>query len=175
MADLAGNLFELFGKPLPDFSNLSLQHQAMALFNVLDTTDRPRIIVLDQFENLLDWQTGHALPDRPGVGEWLDAINSQPCTCRILLTSRPWPQGTREYPPTCMQEYFVQGLETSEGIELLRKLRIEASETDLRTVVERCQGHAFALTLLHPSYAIATSAWPLFSKTQYMHRSGAEM
>ncbi len=148
MADLAGNLFELFGKPLPDFGNLSLQHQAMALFNVIDTTDRPRIIVLDQFENLLDWQTGHALPDRPGVGEWLDAINSQPCTCRILLTSRPWPQGTREYPPTCMQEYFVQGLETSEGIELLRKLRIEASETDLRTVVERCQGHAFALTLL---------------------------
>jgi tetratricopeptide (TPR) repeat protein len=148
MADLAGNLFELFGKPLPDFSNLSLQHQAMALFNVLDTADRPRIIVLDQFENLLDWQTGHALPDRPGVGEWLDAINSQPCTCRILLTSRPWPQGTREYPPTCMQEYFVQGLEPTEGIELLKKLHIEASETDLRTVVERCQGHAFALTLL---------------------------
>jgi len=147
-ADLAGNLFEVFGKPLPDFTNLSLQHQAMALFNVLNTADQPRLVILDQFENLLDLQTGHALADRPGVGEWLDAINSQQCTCRILLTSRSWPQGTHEFPPTYMQEYLVKGLEIAEGTDLLRKLRIEGTETDLRTVVEHCQGHAFALTLL---------------------------
>jgi len=148
MTDLAGNLFEALGKPLPDFNNLALQNQAMTLFNALNTPGQPRLVILDQFENLLDWQTGHALADRPGVGEWLDAINSQPCTCRLLLTSRPWPLGTREYPPTWMQEYFVKGLELTEGIELLRKLGIEAPETDLRTVVEHCQGHAFALTLL---------------------------
>jgi len=68
-ADLAGNLFEVLGKPLPDFTNLSLQHQAMALMNVLNTTDKSRMVVLDQFENLLDLQTGHALADRPGVAE----------------------------------------------------------------------------------------------------------
>ncbi len=147
-ADLAGNLFEVLGKPLPDFTNLSLQHQAMALFNVLNTADQPRLVVLDQFENLLNLQTGHALADRPGVGEWLDAINSQQCNCRILLTSRLWPQGTREYPPTYMQEYWVRGLEITEGVELLRKLRVEATEADLRAIVEHCQGHAFALTLL---------------------------
>ncbi len=147
-ADLAGNLFEVLGKPLPDFTNLSLQHQAMALLNVLNTTDQPRLVVLDQFENLLDLQTGHALADRPGIGEWLDAINSQQCTCRILLTSRLWPQGTHKYPPTYMQEYFVKGLEVAEGIELLRKLNIDAADADLRTVVQHCQGHAFALTLL---------------------------
>ena len=147
-ADLAGNLFEVLGKPLPDFTNLSLPHQAMALFNVLNTAEQPRLVILDQFESLLDWQTGHALADRPGVSEWIDAINSQQCTCRVLLTSRLWPQGNREYPPTYMQEYFVKGLEVAEGIELLRKLRIDAAETELRTVVEHCQGHAFALTLL---------------------------
>lgn len=148
MTDLAGNLFEVLGKSLPDFNHLSLQNQAMALFNVLNTTDQPRLVIMDQFENLLDWETGHALADRPGVGEWLDAINSQQCTCRVLLTSRPWPQGTHEYPPTYMREYFVKGLEVTEGIELLRKLRIEATETELRTIVEQCEGHAFALTLL---------------------------
>lgn len=148
LADLAGNLFQLFEKPLPDFTRLSLQHQAMALFNVLNTVEQPRLIVLDQFENLLDWRTGHALADRPGVGEWLDAINSQPCTCRILMTSRPWPLGTHEHPPTCMQEYAVQGLDAAEGMDLLRKMHIEASDDELRAVVERCQGHAYALTLL---------------------------
>ena len=148
MADLAGNLCEVFGKPLPDFSNLSLQHQALALFNILNTPDECRLLVLDQFENLLDWQTGHALADRPGVGEWLDAMNSQPCHSRLLMTTRPWPLGTREYPPTCMQEYKVRGLEPAEGVELLRKLGVEADEPALRDVVERCSGHVFALTLL---------------------------
>lgn len=148
MADLAGNLFELFGKPLPDFASLSLQHQAMALFNVLNTSEQPRLIVLDQFENLLDIQTGHALADRPGVGEWLDAINSQPCSSKILLTSRLWPQGAREYPPTYMQEYNVKGLEIAEGVDLLRKLQIEATDTELQRAVEQCQGHAFSLTLM---------------------------
>ncbi len=120
----------------------------MALFNVLNTTDQQQLIILDQFENLLDLHTGHALADRPGVAEWLDALNSQQSRCRILLTSRLWPQGTHEYPPTYMQEYFIQGLEINEGIELLRKQRIEAADADLRTIVQHCQGHAFALTLL---------------------------
>jgi tetratricopeptide (TPR) repeat protein len=148
MADLAGTLFEAMGKPLPDFSSLSSHNQAVALFNALNTLEKARLIILDQFENLLDWQTGHALLGRPGVGEWLDAINSQKSTCRILLTSRPWPQGTREYPPTHMQEYHIKGLEVTEGVELLKKRGVEATEAELRTAVERCAGHAYALTFL---------------------------
>ncbi len=148
MVDLAGNLFEALGEPLPDFTSLSLHNQAQALLHALDTTENARLIIFDQFEDLLDWQTGHALVDRPGVGEWIDALNSQPCTCRMLLTTRLLPKGTREYPPTYLQEYPVKGLETREGVELLQKLGVEASEQELQTVVERCSGHAFALTLL---------------------------
>ena len=148
MADLAGNLCEIFAKPLPDFSTLSFQHQALALCNILNTPDECRLLVLDQFENLLDWQTGHALASRPGVGEWLDALNSQSSSSRLLLTTRPWPLGTREYPPTCMQEYAVSGLTADEGVDLLRKFGLTASDEALRNVVERCGGHAFALALL---------------------------
>jgi NB-ARC domain len=148
MADLAGTLIESLGKPMPDLGTLSPQNQAAALFNALNTIDKPRLVVLDQFENLLDWQTGLALPDCVGVGEWLDALNSQPCRCRVLLTSRPDPKGTREYPPTYLQSYHVEGLEEAEGIELLRKQGITGAETELRTAVARCKGHAFALTLL---------------------------
>jgi tetratricopeptide (TPR) repeat protein len=148
MADLAGNLCEIFAKPLPDFSNLSLQHQALALFNILNTPEECRLLVLDQFEDLLDGQTGHALADRPGVGEWLDALNSQPCRSRLLMTTRPWPLGTREHPPTCMQEYTVRRLAPEEGVELLRKFGVEAADEALRAIVERCGGHAFALSLL---------------------------
>lgn len=148
IVDIVGNLFESIGKPIPDLSSLSMQNKAAVLFNALNTADKPRLVVLDQFENLLDVQTGQALPDRPGISEWIDAINSQPCRCRILLTSRPRPQGTREYPPTYMREYPVAGLEEAEGVELLRKQGIKGTEEELHTAVERCAGHAFALILL---------------------------
>ncbi len=148
MADLVGTLVEAFGKPLLDLGTLSPQNQAEALFRALNTVDKPRLVILDQFENLLDWQTGQALPDRVGVGEWLDALNSQPCCCRMLLTSRLFPQGTREFPPTCMQEYKVGRLDQAEGAELLRKRGVTGTEKELGTAVERCAGHALSLTLL---------------------------
>src|SRR5712692_4580612 len=148
MTDLAGTLFEALGKPMLDLGDLTPQNLAVALFNALNTTEEARLVVLDQFENLLDAQTGYALADHAGVGEWLDALNSQPCRCRVLLTSRLWPQGTREYPPTYMQEYHSRGMEIAEGIELLRKQEVVATEAELRMAVEHCTGHAFALTLL---------------------------
>jgi tetratricopeptide (TPR) repeat protein len=148
MDDLVGNLFEALGQPLPELGALSLQNQAHVLLGALNATGRPRLIIFDQFENLLDWHTGLALPDRPGVDEWIDALNSQPCACRILLTTRFRPQGTREHPPTYLLEYPVRGLEVSEGVELLHKLGVKGNEEELRTAVSRCSGHAFALTLL---------------------------
>jgi hypothetical protein len=146
--DLVGNLFEALGKSLLDLSNLAPQNQAVALFNALDSTDKPRLIILDQFENLLDWDTGHALTDRPGVGEWLDIINSRSCASRILLTSRPRPVGTRKYPPTYLQKYPVSGLEMHEGIALLQSQGVQGAEAELQIAVSRCAGHAFSLTLL---------------------------
>src|SRR5205807_2315455 len=41
MAELAGNFYEALGKPMPDFSNMAPHSQAVALFNLLNTTDRP--------------------------------------------------------------------------------------------------------------------------------------
>jgi len=148
MTDLVGTIFRALNVPLPELSNLAPQNQAATLFNTLNSVDEARLIVLDQFENLLDWQNGRVLPGRPGIGEWLDAINSRLCRCRILLTSRIWPQGARNYAPTYMQEYPVLGLALSEGCELLRKLGVQASEEQFERAVRLCEGHAYALTLL---------------------------
>lgn len=148
MTDLVGTIFRALNVPLPELSNLAPQNQAATLFNTLNTIDEARLIVLDQFENLLDWQTGRVMLGRPGIGEWLDAINSRLCHCRILLTSRIWPQGTRNYAPTYMQDYPVSGLTPTEGCELLQKLGVQAPEEQLQRAVRLCGGHAYALTLL---------------------------
>jgi tetratricopeptide (TPR) repeat protein len=151
MADLAETLLMAFNKEIPNFGNLTSQQQSIALFNIMNTTDKARLVILDQFENLLDLQTGQALKERPGIGEWLDVLNGQQCVCRILLTSRLWPRGTHELPPTFLQEYDVQGLDAIEGASLLRKQGVEVTrgtDVDLRQAVVRCEGHALALTLL---------------------------
>jgi tetratricopeptide (TPR) repeat protein len=151
MNDLVANLFAALGKPQPDFSNLSPQSQAAELFKALNTMSKPRLVMLDQFENLLNPQTGYALSSRPGIGEWLDTLNNQKfeqSSCRILITSRLQPKGAHYYSLLYMKVYEIRGLELMEGTELLRKQGVVASEAELREAVNRCEGHALALTLL---------------------------
>ncbi len=148
-AYLAETISAVLGKPLADFGKLPPQNQAAALFNLLNTPAHTCLIVVNQFENLLDSQTGQA--NDPGLGEWLDILNSRLCRCRVLLTSRPMPRGTHDYPPTHVQEHPVAGLATNEGMDLLRKQGVQtaqATDAELRIAVVRCAGHALSLELL---------------------------
>jgi tetratricopeptide (TPR) repeat protein len=149
-SDIMGTIYQALGKPLPDLRSLSPANQAHALCTQLSTAPS-RLIVLDQFdEYLLDWKTGEVLPDRPSIGEWLDALNSQPWSAgyRLLLTSRSRPKGIRAYAPLGLQEYAVEGLSIAEGIDLLGKRGVQAEQADLRKAVDYCHGHALSLTLL---------------------------
>lgn len=149
-ADVVGTLFQAMGKPVPELGILSSSNQAAELFSLLDTLEPSRLVVLDQFENLLDWTTGFALTAKAGVGEWLDVLNGQ-CWrggSRMLLTSRPRPKGTREYPSTYLQEYRVEGLTMTEGLDLLRKRGVQAPERERRSAITVCNGHGLSLTLL---------------------------
>jgi hypothetical protein len=151
LLSVAEQVFNALGKPLPDFQKLSPQDQARTLFGILNTTKEPRLVIFDQFENLLNWQTGQALPTRPEVSAWLDALDKEACTCRILLTSRLLPRGTHEGPPLFLQEYRVEGLEPSEGVNLLRKRgvgRQQETDDELQKAVLYTKGHPLALTLV---------------------------
>ena len=150
--ELATNIYACVEKSMPpDFAHLPPQAQAYALFNALNTStssETPRLIILDQFENLLDPQTGRALPANAGTGELLDALNSQPCASRVLLTSRHVPHGTLDYAPAALRLYHVRDLSVDEGVELLRALDVAGDEAMLREATKRCNGHALSLTLL---------------------------
>ncbi len=170
MADLAGTLFKALRKPLPDFESLTPLNQATALFKVLNIANQSRLIILDQFENLLDAQTGRALTSRPGIGEWIDAINRKQCTSRVLLTSPFLPQGTSKFSTIYLQEYQVKGLESAEGIALLQRQGVKATDAELRIAVKYCEGHALALILLASllrDYHISLDAFfknPIYAK-----------
>ncbi len=149
LIDIAGTLFECLGKHLPtNFATLTSQDQARRLMDLLDSTKRGRLIILDQFDTLFNIQTGHARSDHPGIGEWLDAINGGKGKCRILFTSCAWLQGSQVHPRTYMQEYHMNSLGIEEVTELLRKQGVRGTEAELYTIMEHCQGHALALTEL---------------------------
>ncbi len=63
LADILTNICDALQVRTPDIASLSPENQAFALFNVLNSVDKPRLVVLDQFENVLD-DEGRAR-DRP--------------------------------------------------------------------------------------------------------------
>jgi tetratricopeptide (TPR) repeat protein len=149
-ADVIGTLFQRLDKPMSILDNLSPAGQVEALFALLDTLESPRLIVLDQFDNLLDWATGKTLSTQVGVSEWIDAFKSRSwkSNTRLLLTSRPFPQGTQGHLSPCFQEYAVGALIPLEGLALLHLRGIQAAEADLQTAVTFCGGHPLSLVLL---------------------------
>ena len=152
LTDIAVTLCEALGKSPLDFTNMSFQSQALAVLELLRNVDKAQLIVIDQFDKLLDVQTGFVRPDRPGVGEWLDAILSEPCACRILLTSRSWPQGPRMYSSTDRNHYKIEGLDDIEANQLLlaqggNEIAKSKSE-DFNRAFALCDNNPWALTRL---------------------------
>lgn len=145
--DVAEAIALALKKQLPNFNGLSPQHQAEQLIKVINSTKTRRLIILD-FKYPLDGLAEGALADKPCFKEWLKALNSQSCTSHILFTSCPWSPNSSSYPQEYIQEYYVEGLKITEGIELLQICGIEATADELGEVIQMCDGHVGALYLL---------------------------
>ncbi|GAC1388882.1 MAG: hypothetical protein NVSMB38_00870 [Ktedonobacteraceae bacterium] len=154
-AYVAQKVFAYTGKSMPqNFSNMDADSKALTLASAMAHTSKARLVILDQFDNWLEWRTGFVLQQYPEVDAWLHALNNQKCACQVILTSRvlpqPRPRGTSSNSFGYMQEHYVQELKTSQGIELLR-MRVQdadAKEAELRAAVNSCGGHAGALAIL---------------------------
>jgi len=59
------DLMDALGKPLPNLSSLTPPNQAAALFNALNTTEKARLVVLDQFETLVLYSNQNPQELRP--------------------------------------------------------------------------------------------------------------
>jgi tetratricopeptide (TPR) repeat protein len=154
MDDLVKMLFDALTRPYPNVAGLTPQEQAHILFHALDTVEKPRLIILDQFEHFLAAQTGEVSPDHPGIHAWLALLNQRPCACRVLITSLLHPNITdrQDRQPQRVQNFPVPGLEGEEGVAFLRKslqvYGIKTPEKELQIAYQRSQGHPFLLSLL---------------------------
>ena len=147
LAEIIDPVFKTLKRPFYGHK-ASPANQVKQFIEALKGTDQPTLIVLDQFEAVLNPETGHAIENRPGINELLDCLNEHTCNCRILLTSRSLPKGLRFRRSNHMLEFLQNGLTPEEGAELLRLSGVEASEELLQKAVVRCDGHVLSLNLL---------------------------
>ncbi len=148
LEDIVGSLCEALGRPLPYFQGCTADDLAVELFNLFHTTERPRLIVFDEFGTCLDAQTRRVRQEHAGLGAWLDMLNSRLCASRALLTSRFQPCGAHQELDTYVQKFAVKRLDKAEGAQLLQMKIPYLQEAEIALAVEHCQGHTQALALL---------------------------
>lgn len=148
LQDIISSLCIALERPLSHFQNSTNNDLAVELFNLLHHTSLTRLIVFDQFETCLDPQTRRVRQEYAGLGAWLDMLNSQPCSSRVLLTSRFQPHGAQQKLDLYVQTFAMQRLEQAEGAQLLHMQLPQLQETEIALAVEHCQGHMQALVLL---------------------------
>ena len=149
LLDILVTLSQVCGVSLPAVASLRPAEQVAVLSSLLNNQPA-RLVVLNQLENWLDPQTRIPRATSGGLGPWLDLLNSQLSTSRLLCTSRLVPQSQHQPLAMYVQYYQIPALTHQEGMQLLRlggSLSAEPAAS-LARAVTYYEGHPLALTLL---------------------------
>lgn len=131
----------------PSFFLMSPGQQISTLLQALRRPQENALIVLDQFESFLHPETQQDAVGRGSLMLFLELLQTELGTSRILLTSyeSPYDQNMEE---TRVRTYLVSRMNLPEGGTLMQQYGIQASPEDLSVAWQRCAGHVFALILL---------------------------
>lgn len=131
----------------PSFFLLSPEQQMSTLLRTLRRPQENALIVLDNFESFLHPETHQDAAGRGALMLFLELLQAELGTSRILLTSyeSPYDENMEE---TRVRTYLVSRINSPEGVTLMQQRGIQASPEDLSVAWQRCAGHVFALTLV---------------------------
>ncbi len=131
----------------PDLFLLKPEEQIALLLRSLQREQENALIVLDQFESLLYPETSQGVAGRGGLPLFLQFLQSNLGSSRILLTSYSAPFDARTMEKTRMRSYLVSRISIPEGVALLHQRGVKGTPEELSLVWQRCSGHVFALLL----------------------------
>jgi hypothetical protein len=140
ISDIIGSFFIVIGKPVKELERYKIPDQISLLLKELK--EAPFLLVLDNFEILLDPQTNKPLESKVGFSELIEISKDNCFQSKILFTcwdSLASERGFRPFP------YRIMGLDTSAGISLLKREGLNEPENELRKAVEMSGGHPLAL------------------------------
>lgn len=131
LKDIVGTLCQIQNTMPPDFALKTTQELANVLLDALNASGKSRLIVLDRFEK---WQDRR---DNTGVEECLNVLNSQVCSCRVLITCHTRYHRGSNYPHARLVERPFRKVSTT--IKTLAKPRNYVREADEEVILSSSQ------------------------------------
>ncbi len=145
---LAALLSSLRPAALPsDFMQLKPEQQAAYTLQVLRQPQNSLLAVIDQFEELLDDETGLPLPGRGATTLFFQMLKQDLGVSRVLLTCHRSPFGTQNDEESRAKACMISRISLPEGSALLQQRGVVGAPQELSLVWQRCAGNVLGLTL----------------------------
>jgi tetratricopeptide (TPR) repeat protein len=139
----------------PGFFLLGPEQQILTLLCALRRPREPALVVLDQFEGLLNPEAHQGLKGRGEIPHFLEMLQQDLGISRILLTCYRSPYNAQNMQETRVRSFLVSRISLPEGIALLQQRAIRGSYEDLSVIWQRCGGHSFALVLFSALFKLS--------------------
>lgn len=135
------------GMSLSEFMHLKPEQQLSFVLHLLRRAGQGSLVVFDQIEELLDLETGQALPGRGVVSLFFDMLRQDLGSSRAILTCPRSPFGTQLGEDARTKAYLVSRVSLPEGVALLSQRGVQGSSQELSLVWQRCAGNVYGLIL----------------------------
>ncbi len=130
-----------------DFMHLRPEQQLEYAMQVLRQPQVSALVVIDQFEELLDFETGQALPGRGATALLFEMLKLNLGASRVLLTCYRSPFGAQNNEQSRAKAFMISRVSLPEGTALLQQRGVVGSTQELSLVWQRCAGNIYGLTL----------------------------
>lgn len=131
----------------PDFMHLKPDQQLAYTLQVLRQPQASSLIVIDQLEDMLDSETGVALPGRGAITLFFEMLKQDLGASRVLLTCHRSPFGLLNDEASRARTCVISQISMPEGIALLQQRGVVGAPQELSLVWQRCAGNAYGLAL----------------------------
>ena len=153
-----------------DFMHMKPDQQLEYTLQVLRQPPASALVVIDQFEELLDIETGEALPGRGATAIFFELLKQDMGTSRVLLTCSRSPFGTQNDERSRGRAYMISRVVMPEGMALLQQRGVVGSTQELSLVWQRCAGNVYGLTLFAALFSLSGfSLSYLLNATDYQY------
>nr|BBH89469.1 hypothetical protein KTC_42200 [Thermosporothrix sp. COM3] len=146
--DMIAAILQGLEYPVEDFVLLRPAEQIQVLLQALRRPQESALVILDQFEALLYSDTSQSGGGRGMLPLFLEMLQQDIGTSRIILTSYQSPFDERLEIPR-VRSCLISRISIPEGLGLLHERGLRASPEELSLIWQRCTGHIFSLVLFN--------------------------
>ncbi|HEX9133186.1 MAG TPA: hypothetical protein VF844_12915 [Ktedonobacteraceae bacterium] len=140
---------------IPDFFMQKPEEQIGLLRQTLSRPHESTLVVVDQFEELLDDELAQGMVGRGALPLFLDMLQMELGASRVLLTCRRSPFNTQNGANARVRTNLVSRISIPEGVALLQQRGVQGMPEELSLIWQRCAGHVFGLVLFSALCALS--------------------